>query len=105
MPIYDPEEKVQAFNKFFNCTFILSDFVLPSLDQMPTPSEQLSQITINKSDTFEALMGISPTKAQGFDNLNPCVYPILLHFTSTPSYPSFLYMSNSIYITTGIESS
>ena len=53
-PISHPKKKVEAFDKFFNSTLTISYFVLPPVNQMPTPSKQLSQITINESDVFEA---------------------------------------------------
>ena len=70
-PIYHPKEKVEAFNKFFNSTFTISDFVLPPQHRMPTPSNQLSQITVSESDVFEALVCLNPNKAQGCDKINP----------------------------------
>ena len=68
-PIYHPKEKVEAFNKFFNSTFTISDLVLPPQHRMPTPSNQLSQITVSESDVFEALVSLNPNKAQGCVNI------------------------------------
>lgn len=71
--ILDPTDKVEAFNNFFNSTFTLSDFELPPIDQMPTPTNQLSHITIDECDVFQALSNLSPSKAQGCDNISPFV--------------------------------
>ena len=46
---------------------------------MPTPVNQLSHITIDESDVFEALTNLSPSKAQGCDNISPYV----LNFCAT----------------------
>ena len=53
----------------------VSDFVLPPLHQMPTPSKQLSQITVSESDVFRALISLNAKKAQGCDNINPVRAP------------------------------
>ena len=37
-PMFHHKEKVEAFNKFFNSTFTINDFVLSPLHQTPTPS-------------------------------------------------------------------
>lgn len=67
--ITDPLEIANAFNDFFHSTFTLSDFVLPSTDSMPTPCAQLSCISIDSSDVFQALLSLSPEKAMGWDDL------------------------------------
>ena len=54
-------------------TFTLSNFKLPPLDQMPTPTNQLSHITINEYDVFHALSNLSPCKAQGCNHISPSV--------------------------------
>ena len=71
--VLDPIDKVEAFNRFFNSTFTVSDFALPSIDKMPTPMNQLSHITIDESDVFEALTNLSPSKALGCDNISPYI--------------------------------
>ena len=71
VPIYHPKEKAEAFNTFLNSTFTTGDFALPPLNQLPTPSVQLSQITIDESDVFDALIRLNPFKACGCDNISP----------------------------------
>ena len=61
-PIYHPKKKRGSIYEFFNSTFIISDFVLPSSHQMPTPFKQMSQITLSENDVFEALIGLNPNK-------------------------------------------
>ena len=71
--INHPKDKVEAFNRYFNSTFTSSDFVLPPLDQMPTPLDQLSEINVTETDVFDALMALSPNKARGCDDISPHV--------------------------------
>ena len=62
---------MEAFNKFFNSTFTVSDFVLPPILQMQmSPLKQLSQIIVSESHVFEALISLNPCNAQGCDNIN-----------------------------------
>lgn len=67
--LHDPVSIAAAFNRFFNSTFTSSDFVLPNV--LPTPSSELSSLTITVSDTFEALASLHPDKAMGCDNISP----------------------------------
>ena len=69
--VVNPIDKVEAFNNFFNSTFTLSNFKLPSPDQTPTPTNQLSHISIDECDVFQALSYVSPSQAQGCDNISP----------------------------------
>lgn len=71
--ITDPLKIAEAFNDFFHSTFTRSEFVLPSIDELPTPSSQLSSIDIDISDTFEALAKLNSDKAMGCDNISPKV--------------------------------
>ena len=81
-PVLDPTYKVEAFITFFNLTFTVTVFfLLPSIDPMPTSMNQLSYITIDESDVFEALTNLSPSKAQCYENINPYV----LNFCATSS--------------------
>ena len=40
--VSDSKEKATLFNNFFHSTFTQSDFVLPSVDRLPSPCVQLS---------------------------------------------------------------
>lgn len=71
--IRDPGDKADAFNKFFHSTFTHSDFVLPPMSEMPTPSSQISIIEISSSDVMEAITKLDPSKAFGSDGLSPMV--------------------------------
>jgi len=62
-----------CFNEFFHSTFTRSDYILPSIDQLPTPSNQLSSISIDATDTFKALVSLDPNKAMGCDRISPKV--------------------------------
>ena len=103
--ILDPIDKVEVFNRFFNSTFTVSDYALPSINQMPTPVNQLSHITIDESDAFEALTKLSPSKAQGCDIISPyvlkfCVTSLafLLEKLFTLSLHSLVYHKNGKHI-------
>lgn len=69
--LQDPQSISNAFNKFFNSTFTLSEFRLPA--SLPTPSSQLNFVNITASETFEALSTLDITKAMGCDKLSPRV--------------------------------
>ena len=73
LPVFDPKDKVEAFNKFLHLTFTISDFVLPPMNQMPTHTDQLSRITINECDVLDALINLNHSKAQDCENISPYV--------------------------------
>ena len=78
-PVHDSFTKVKLFNQFFNSTFTVSDFVLPSLNSLPCPNSQLSHIidsrvshiNIDSSDVYQTLIKLDPTKAVGCDTIPP----------------------------------
>ena len=41
------------------------------MDQIPTTVNQLSHITMDESEVFEALTNLNPSKAQSCDNISP----------------------------------
>ena len=45
---------------------------------------QLSEITVNESDVFDALIPLNPNKAQGCDNVNPHVLKYCCTFIVSP---------------------
>lgn len=76
--------KASLFNSFFNSVFTVSNFVLPSPEHLPTPSSQLSSITINSSDVFKALATLNPSKTPGIDNIHPLILKICANTMLTP---------------------
>ena len=85
-PVVDPHIKASLFNSYFNSVFTTSDFILPPIDSLPSPTDQLSSIVIDASDVFEAISSLNPSKAPGIDDINPailkiCADPFLLQFT------------------------
>ena len=82
--ITNPLIKARLFNSYFNSVFSTSNFVLPPLDQLPTPTNQLSNITINASDVFESLSALNPTKAPGIDGMSPVILKLCAHFLLIP---------------------
>ena len=71
--VTSPAQIAELFNAYFNSTFTSSDFILPSLDQLPIPSSQLSEISTNQSEVFELLSSLDPTKSLGNDGISPKV--------------------------------
>ena len=69
--VSDTHSKVDLFNSFFNSVFSSSDFVLPPMSQLPTPSNHLSSIDVSSEDVYTALSSLDPTKAFGCDQISP----------------------------------
>ena len=68
----DAYTKVNLFNSYFNSIFSSSsDFILPPMSQLPTPSAQLSTINISSEDVYLAIMSLNQNKAFGCDQLSP----------------------------------
>ena len=55
------------FNNFFNSTFTRTDFTLPPLDEMPSPSSQLAKFSIQPSKVLDALTNLDADKEVGND--------------------------------------
>ena len=53
--VSDTHLKVDLLNSFFNSVFSSSDFVLPPMSQLPTPSNHLSSIDVSSEDVYTAL--------------------------------------------------
>ena len=76
MSASDTHSKVDLFNSFFNSVFSCSDFILPPMSQLPTPSNHLSSIdvssiNVSSEDVYTALSSLDPTKAFGCDQISP----------------------------------
>ena len=67
----DPHSRVDLFNSFFNSVFTDSDFHLPPMSCMPTPSSQLSSIDITTDDVYDQLSTLVTSKAYGCDSISP----------------------------------
>ena len=65
-----PIFKANLFNTFFNSVFTGSDFILPPVDELPTPSTQLSSITITYDEVLSCLLKIETGKASGCDRIS-----------------------------------
>uniref|UniRef100_A0A1X7U1S8 Uncharacterized protein n=1 Tax=Amphimedon queenslandica TaxID=400682 RepID=A0A1X7U1S8_AMPQE len=59
----DACSKVDLFNSVFTST----DFLLPPMDQLPTPSNELSSIDTSCKDVYLALMSLNLSKPFGYD--------------------------------------
>ena len=57
----------------FSSVFSTSDFVLPPIDEHPTPQSELSDFQIDSSDVFNALHSLDPSKGIGCDNISPYI--------------------------------
>ena len=71
--IRDPSAIAECYNNFFNSTFTRSNFKLPAVEDLPTPANQLSSISLDPSDVFEALCKLNCDKAMGVDGISPRV--------------------------------
>ena len=68
--IDNPQQIAELFNNYFNSTFTSSEFMLPDIDQLPSPSTHLSNIFISESDVYEVLTTLNPTKSAGSDEVS-----------------------------------
>ena len=59
----DAYTKVNLFNSYFNSIFSSSDFILPPMSQLPTPSAQLSTINISSEDVYLAIMSLNQNES------------------------------------------
>ena len=75
-PVTTPQQKAQMFNDYFNSVFMTSDFTLPPENQLPSPTDQLSRITVDTSDVAEALLSLNTSKAPGTDYISPLVLKV-----------------------------
>ena len=69
--VSDSKERATLFNNFFHSTFTQSDFVLPSVDRLPSPCVQLSCLEFDEADVYMALVNLDLNKASGCDGINP----------------------------------
>ena len=53
--LLDDNEIAVAFNAFFHSTFTTSSYVLPSTENLPVPSSQLSTIRFDSADVQKAV--------------------------------------------------
>ena len=80
-------DKASLFNQYFHSVFTNSDFILPAISNLPTPSSVIDEISITESDVYKALASLDPSKAMGYDGISPrllkhCALPLcqpLLH--------------------------
>ena len=68
--IDNPQQIAELFNNYFNTTFTSSEFMLPDIDQLSSPSTHLSNIFISESDVYEVLTTLNPTKSAGSDEVS-----------------------------------
>ena len=83
----DPIGKATFFISYFNSIFTVSDFVLPPLQSLPSPSSQLHHISISLFDVLDALAALQHNKAPCVDDLSPsliklCSGPLLQSLTN-----------------------
>ena len=75
--IVHPREKAESFNKYFNSTFTSSSpSNLLDIDNLPPPSNYISQIEVTRADIFEALCSLDYTKSFGCDKIHPQVLKV-----------------------------
>ena len=86
----DPHSRTMLFNSFFNSVFTTSDFTLPPIDCMPTPSSQLSSITVTTDEVYTQLSSLDTSKACGCD----CISPSLLRLCASAIFDSVTVLFN-----------
>ena len=64
-------EKANLFNTFFHSVFTQSSYNLPPLEMLPMPPSTISDLTISKSDVYDPMTSLNPTKAMGNDGIGP----------------------------------
>lgn len=82
--LQEPTEIANGFNEFFHSIFTSSNYVLPDMDALLSPSSQLSSITINSGDVFTALVCLKYDKAMGCDNMSAKVLKACAMFSFEP---------------------
>ena len=94
---YD-HEKASLFNAYFHSVFTHSSFVLPPIDDLPTPVLTLSDIFVTELDVFTALSSLNPTKAGGIDGIGPRVLKFCATALYQPIYHLFMLSLSQHYI-------
>ena len=98
--ISDSITRANIFNSYFNSTFVKSNFSLPPVSQMPTPSEQLNILDICPTEVYQALCKLDTTKAMGSDN----VHPFLLKISALTIHEQLTMLFNSCLSTSTLPS-
>ena len=98
--ISDSITRANIFNSYFNSTFVKSNFSLPPVSQMPTPSEQLNILDICPTEVYQALCKLDTTKAMGSDN----VHPFLLQISALTIHEQLTMLFNSCLSTSTLPS-
>ena len=69
------------------CLQQVHDFTLPPENQLPSPTNQLSSITIDTTDVAEALHSLNTTKAPGTDDISLLVLKVCSDSLISPITP------------------
>ena len=89
IPVRDHVKIAELFNSFFNSTFTKSDYSLPPVEYLPTPTNQLSNIEFSPQDVYRALVDLNPSKAMGHDGISPSVLNFCANSLVYPIYNLF----------------
>ena len=81
----DPQSRTTLFNNYFNSVFTKSDFLLPPLKDLPSPSSQLHHISISSTDVLNSLNTLKLNKAPGVDDLSPSIIKLCFFYQSPAS--------------------
>ena len=88
--ITSPQLKANLFNDYFHSVFTKSNFTLPSIDHLPSPSNQLSSLSIDSNEVYEALTSLDPNKSTGCDDISP----LLLKLSASSLLPQITSLFN-----------
>ena len=88
-------DKANAFNKYFHSVFLHSTYTLPDINELPSASDFLSDITVSSDEVYQALISLQPNKASGPDNIGPRILKNCAASLTSPLHHLFLLSLNS----------
>ena len=71
-------DKANAFNEYFHSVFTQSSFTLPDINDLPSISDSLLDLTFTLEEVYQALISLQPNKASGPDNIGPRILKTVL---------------------------
>ena len=81
-PTTNDLQTAEAFNQYFHSVFSTSDYVLPSIDKLPTPPQQIHTLEVQPHDVCSVIDSLRINKSYGCDDISPdliklCAEPLL----------------------------
>ena len=88
-------DKANAFNEYFHSVFTQSSFILPDINDLPSVSDSLLDITFTLEEVYQALISLQPNKASGPDSIGPRILKNCAAPLTTPVHHFFVLSLNS----------